>query len=270
MRRAAKGERKDAEKREPLLPDTDYPNPFPWIPGGKVERSEAERSAPAYTAYTVETIPADPPKPVPVGRPFSDPRNRKRIDGRSPIRIGVLDIETTSLNAAYGRVLCAVIKTFDPVEITVFRADDYETWKAGKRSDDKQLVSDLLEYLEDIDVVVAHNGVGFDLPFLRTRSIVNGLPPVNPIKILDPCRLARKQFRFAGNSLASIAMALDTENQKTPLSPQLWARAISDGDQQALDYIVEHCIADVETLEEITFRVRGFVRSIDVLGSWRG
>jgi len=215
-------------------------------------------------------VPAPAPKPVQIGRPFSDPRNRKRIDGRSPIRIGVLDIETTSLNAAYGRVLCAVIKTFDPVEITVFRADEYETWKAGKRSDDKQLVSDLLEYLEDIDVVVAHNGVGFDLPFLRTRSIVNGLPPVNPIKILDPCRLARKQFRFAGNSLASIAMALDTENQKTPLSPQLWARAISDGDQQALDYIVEHCIADVETLEEITFRVRGFVRSIDVLGSWRG
>jgi len=131
-------------------------------------------------------------------------------------------------------------------------------------------VSDLLEALEDIDVVVAHNGVGFDLPFLRTRSIVNGLPPVNPIKILDPCRLARKQFRFSGNSLASIAQALETDHQKMPLAPQFWARAISDGDQEAMDMIVERCVSDVEVLEEITFRVRGFVRSIDVLGSWRG
>src|SRR4029077_2722769 len=68
-----------------------------------------------------------------VGRPFDDPRNNpKHNDARSkggflsPVRVGVIDIETTGLNAGYGVVLCAVIKAYAPDEMKIFRADEYE------------------------------------------------------------------------------------------------------------------------------------------------
>lgn len=201
-------------------------------------------------------------------RNFNDPRNKKKI-GFSPIKIGVVDIETTGLNASFGQILCAVFKTYSPDETKVFRIDNYLPWKEGKRADDSLLVKDILDYMQDIDIIIAHNGSNFDIPMIRTRALIHGYPPVNPIKIIDPVLLARKVFRFHSNSLNSIASMLETESQKTPLSPKLWANVIGNGDTKALQYIVEHCEADVEVLEEVTWRIRKYVKNIDVLGSWR-
>lgn len=212
----------------------------------------------------------------PLGRPLSDPRNnakhnKARSQGGflSPVRIGVIDIETTGLNAGFGVILCAVVKAYAPDERRVFRADEYEPWRQGKRSNDAPLLRDILSYIEDIDVLVAHNGVNFDLPFIRTRAIVHGLPAVNFQKIIDPVKLARQHFRFPGNSLQSISNVIGTHAQKTPLKPETWQRAALDGDGSAMEEIVEHCIEDVEVLEEVCWKIRGYVRQIDNYGSFR-
>jgi uncharacterized protein YprB with RNaseH-like and TPR domain len=211
--------------------------------------------------------------PLPEGRPFDDERNKKRITnkkvGQAPIRIGVFDIETTGLNASFGRVLCAVIKTYDPVHTEIFRADSYDGWNAGRRASDFELVGAILAYIEDIDVLIGHNAVNFDAPFLRTRGLIHGMPHVQPLKIYDPCLQARKQFRFHRNSLAAISEVLETAEKKTPLLPGIWQRAIGDGDKGCLDQIVDHCIADVDTLEEVAWKMRHYIKQIDALGSWR-
>jgi hypothetical protein len=212
----------------------------------------------------------------PAGRPIADPRNNPRHNKArqeggflSPVRIGVIDIETTGLNAGFGVILCAVVKAYAPDELRIFRADDYDPWKQGKRANDGPLLRDILAYTEDIDVLVAHNGVNFDLPFIRTRALVHGLPPVNFQKIIDPVKLARNHFRFPGNSLNSISHVIGTKVDKTPLKPETWQRAALNGDADAMEDIVTHCIFDVEVLEEVCWKIRGYVKQIDTIGSFR-
>ena len=206
------------------------------------------------------------------GRPYSDPRNDKkqRAKDQSPLRVCVFDIEATALNASFGRVLCAVAQFFGPDEEKVWRADDYEPWQRGKRGDDSHLVGAILQGLEDADIIIAHNGTQYDMPFLRTRALVAGLPPVHPMKIVDPVMLARRQFRFHSNRLDSIAKAMGTTNQKTDLDPNLWVAAWADGDKAALDQIVYHCRQDVQTLADFAWGARKYIKAIDSIGSFRG
>lgn len=205
---------------------------------------------------------------MPQGRRFSDERNRKRV-GFSPIRVATFDIETTGLNAAFGRILCACVMTYDPQEIRTFRADEYPSWREGRRSDDHDITAELMAYLEEFDILIAHNGVKYDLPFLRTRALQYGLPPLQPMKIVDPVLSARRQLRLQSNSLDSIAKHLDAPFQKTPLEPRVWARAMMDNDTDAMNLIVEHCIADVQVLDYVAHSMRGYIKTIDSIGSFR-
>jgi uncharacterized protein YprB with RNaseH-like and TPR domain len=214
------------------------------------------------------------------GRPFRDPRNKfsmpaynagvpRRDLDVSPIRVGVFDIEATGLNASFSRMLCVAIHKFAPNERIILRADEYPGWKEGKRASDRELVLDTLKAIDDVDILIAHNGVQYDMPFIRTRALIHGLPPVHPKKIVDPVFLARKVFKFHSNALDAISVTLGTDVQKTKIPPQVWMAAIGDGDKEAMDYIVDHCIKDVDVLTEIAHRFMPYVREINALGSDR-
>lgn len=47
-------------------------------------------------------------------------------------------------------------------------------------ANDKAIVQDLYDLLDEADVVVAHNGKDFDLPIALTRGLVHNLPPPSP------------------------------------------------------------------------------------------
>ncbi|KKL14685.1 hypothetical protein LCGC14_2513240, partial [marine sediment metagenome] len=85
------------------------------------------------------------------------------------ISIATFDIETSNLSADFGRVLCAVVKQVGKKPI-IFRGDTYASWKKGNKYDDSMLVKDIIEELNKHDVLIAHNGMKFDRPFLNTRA----------------------------------------------------------------------------------------------------
>lgn len=212
---------------------------------------------------------------VSTGRPWNDERNTQKLKyderriPRNPLRTCVFDIEATALDASFGRVLCCAIQSYDPPEMKVFRADDYESWRRGLRADDSEIVRDILNYLQSFDIWYAHNGVNYDVPFLRTKAVIHGLPPVEARKVIDPVLLARKRFRFHSNSLDSIASVIGTEFKKSVVAPEAWRRAVGDGDKDSMDYIVDHCVKDVAVLEEVAHKLQGYVQAIDQYGSWR-
>lgn len=240
---------------------------------------KVETGVGAAPAIRFEPMGADVVEPF-TGRPYTDPRNNftlpkpqagnpKRDMLASPIRTCVFDIEATGLDASFGRVLCAVAQFWGPDETKIWRADNYPGWAEGKRCSDRALVEDILKGLDDADIVIAYNGTMYDMPFLRTRAAIQGLPPVHPKKIFDPVWTARRQFRFHSNSMDSVSMMLGTKNQKTPLNPWTWVRAMGDGDKAAMDEIVEHCHADVLVLAETARKLAPYIKSIDVMGSSR-
>lgn len=182
------------------------------------------------------------------------------------MKVGLFDIETTDLSANYGVVLCAVVKEYGREEVVTIRGDDHRNWKV-KRSDDRYVVLRLHDELQKYDVLVAHNGGGFDLPFLNTRLVVHGVSPLPQKMLIDPCRLARWKLRLNSNRLDQLISTFGFDNLKTPVDSGVWLRASLDGDRAAMDFIVDHCVRDVRMLEQVYDKIRPFVVKIDHRGS---
>jgi uncharacterized protein YprB with RNaseH-like and TPR domain len=222
------------------------------------------------TDDVIKRIARESKKPVidarkPIGREFDDLRNIQRYN---PVRVAILDIEATGLNAMFGRVLCACLLFTDEEKVRVYRGDEFPEWKT-QRSNDSGVVGALLADMEDADIIIAHNGLNYDMPMLRTRALAYDMPPVHPKKIIDPVWKARKDLRLPSNGLAMVAEFLGVTVEKTRVAADYWVRAGMDGDAEAMDYIVDHCIKDVYVLEEVAWRLRKHVRVIDNIGSWR-
>ncbi len=183
------------------------------------------------------------------------------------IRIATFDIETTGLSADFGVILCAVVKPQEG-EPVVYRNDEINPDWDNKRSNDRALVKQLRDHLCEFDILIAHNGVRFDVPFIRTRLAKWRLNPMPDIKIVDPCQLARNKLRLSYNSLDKIASYMKV-NSKSPVTGDMWIRAALDGDRRAMDYIVKHCIEDVRTLERIVDGVKPYSTAINAWGSAR-
>lgn len=115
--------------------------------------------------------------------------------------------------------------------------------------EDESLVYKLWDVVEHSDILVAHNASGFDIPLLKTRFILNGLPPMRKVKVIDSLSLV-KEFKFNSNRLDSLCSALDIGRKIETHGMQLWLRCIN-GDMQALQEMLEYNEQDVLLLEEL-------------------
>lgn len=184
----------------------------------------------------------------------------------------VLDIETTQLWADIGVVLCMSYESSEePGVVRTLRTDELnpKDWKRGIRGNDRELVKRANEVIRNHDIVVAHNGRFFDIPFLRTRAMVHRLAPLHDMVIVDPVRIARSKLRFKTNRLDNLLRVLELDDQKTPLNLVTWADVMHNGTVSAMDEIVEHCEADVKALSGLLPLVRPFIRQFDTAGSNR-
>lgn len=184
------------------------------------------------------------------------------------ISTAVFDLETSSLNANEAILLVAVVKSSDS-GMHILRIDDTDapTWNAGLRGNDYNIVRRASDVLANHDVVVAHNGKWFDIPFLRTRLLKHKLPKLPDLKLVDPCDVLRRKFRMKSNSLAAIIDHLALKDKKTPLSMATWLEATLNGNRRAMDDIVKHCIQDVKALDGVFNAVKPYLKMIDDRGS---
>ena len=181
----------------------------------------------------------------------------------------VFDIETTDLEADRGVVLCASFESSRaPGRVKTLRNDRMSPgWAKGVRGDDRALVEAVCDLIRAHDVLVAHNGNRFDLPFLRTRALRWGLAPLREHKIVDPLTVAWRKFKLRSNRLGAISDYLGIPDRKTPLDMSIWADAMLNGSKKAMDLIVAHCEADVRVLSAVLTHVAPFVRVLDDRGS---
>ena len=92
-------------------------------------------------------------------------------------RITVLDIETVSLDpnlgkgaldALSGRIVCIAMLIDDGVRLTEL---------AIAREDETQILTEFWSTIDPTDVLVGHNVLEFDIPFIRQRSWILGIRP---------------------------------------------------------------------------------------------
>lgn len=164
-------------------------------------------------------------------------------------RIVFFDIETFDLAADFGLVMVGCVKD---------RGGSTQTFVAHGDKDERECLLATRAALEDADYVCTYYGTRFDLPYLNTRLLLNDERPVDKIRHIDLYYTARFKLRLNRNRLQNLEEAFQLGTSKTRIVPGIWRRALQ-GDQEALDYIADHCRRDVIILEDAFNKLVGFI-----------
>jgi len=139
----------------------------------------------------------------------------------------------------------------------------------GGREDwlnDRDIAVAIRDYLEDFDIICGWNSKLFDVPVLNGRLARWGERPLRAQMHLDLMYYAGGQFmRIGSKALDSVSKFFDSPNRKTPLSPLIWDKA-DHGDEDAMDLIIEHNVADVFVTRDVYPHLRLGVRTIHRAG----
>ena len=194
------------------------------------------------------------------------PRPKKVVEPVSDARIGFLDIETMpSLGYTWGKWEQNILDFYQDGYLASYgfkiaghrgvkmRAlPDYPNWSTNQM-DDSALASELWEDINSVDIIVAQNGDAFDLPTIRSRWIVLGLPPVRPVQTVDTLKIARSVFRFKSNKLDDMCRELNIGRKLKHTGTNLWLDCMA-GDMTAWHTMVRYNRHDVLLLEELYYR----------------
>ena len=173
------------------------------------------------------------------------------------MRTVILDIESTSLRADTGFLLCVGLKEVGrPPRILGLR-----DFPAQDRDDvltiDSALVKAVKHEIETYDYVLGWNSILFDVPFLNDRLLFSGQLPIQRMFHTDLMYLARLgKSTMTSSRLDWVARKLNLPVTKTALDINTWKRAEAEamlGFTRADNYrkIVEHNRRDLLVTERV-------------------
>ena len=155
-----------------------------------------------------------------------------------------------------GKILC-----FSYAWITAVGASEVQlihmTLDEIKAQDDARICAELWELFNQADAIVAHNSSNFDFPVVKTRCMMNGLPPIPTVKVLDTVLMARKGFRFPSNSLAELAAYLGLPAKIDNGGVKTWID-YQAGVQEAIDHMHYYCNHDTALLVQVYLKLRSY------------
>lgn len=127
--------------------------------------------------------------------------------------------------------------------------------------DDTDLLRKVHYLLNEADIVIAHNGDRFDIKKLKTRFILNGMPPVKRFLTIDTLKVARREFAFTSNTLQYLTDKLvDDEDKRKQKSQKfsgfdLWRECLKDN-EEAWEEMRIYNTLDIISLEQLYLKLR--------------
>lgn len=135
--------------------------------------------------------------------------------------------------------------------------------------DDKDMLKEFIKIAKSSDEMVAHNGDRFDIKKLRTRCVYHRVPMMPKYRTLDTLKKSRGYFAFDSNKLDSIGEYLGVGRKMKHKGFELWVKCLN-GDEEALNNMVEYCQQDVVLLEDIFHAMENYVKPNTHAGVHRG
>ncbi len=129
------------------------------------------------------------------------------------------------------------------------------TW--DKNRDDRTMIEKFLKVAEQADELIAHYGDGFDLPWVRGRCFILGLPPIPKYKTIDTKAWASKYFYFNSNKLDYLSQVMGRKG-KIKTDYEMWRKITLHNDQHELAKMARYNAGDVRELEKVYVRMTGF------------
>ncbi len=174
-------------------------------------------------------------------------------------KILLFDIESTSLKADFGSILCIGYKYLGQSTVYCPSIMDYSGW-AKDPFDDRRLLRDFSKVWNEADMVVGYFSKGFDVKFINARLGAWGMDFLAPAPHVDLFYTVKANLALSRKSLQNVGYHLHLSNEKTPVEGRIWMKA-QQGRVSALHYVIRHCKSDVLILEEAYEILRPLVRT---------
>lgn len=146
-------------------------------------------------------------------------------------------------------ILSFTAKWADKDEIIYFdqsREDNIEN--------DRGLLSELWELLDEADFVIGHNIKKFDLKKINARFILNGFQPPSTYRMIDTLDIAKRIFGFTSNKLEYLTSKLCTKYKKSKHKKfpghELWQACLNKNPEAWIE-MKEYNIFDVLSNQEL-------------------
>lgn len=130
------------------------------------------------------------------------------------------------------------------------------TW--DENQDDRAMLEEFCNIMSRADEIVFHNGDRFDLPWIRSRAMMHGLPPWSEPKSVDTLQWSRRKFYFNSNRLDYLGEIL-TGGGKIKTEYGMWKDILLKQCPKALQKMVRYCKRDVVKLQEVYERLAAYV-----------
>ncbi len=143
---------------------------------------------------------------------------------------------------------------------------DYPGYKAGSR-DDKRLMSDLWELLDQADMVGAHNLDRFDDKKINYRFMVHGFGPPSPYQHIDTLKEARKVAGHDSNKLNELCRVHNIGQKVRTGGHDLWFDCLG-GDMKAWARMKKYNAHDVRLLEPVYLMLRPWMKNHPNIGAY--
>jgi hypothetical protein len=136
---------------------------------------------------------------------------------------------------------------------------DVLTPDEAKAHNDARICKSIWELVDEADIIIAHNGVNFDMKKLNARFMLNGLKPPSPYRIIDTLQAIRQAAGHTSNRLDYLGEIIKGEGKLS--NPKgLWKDCFW-GDAQALLHMEKYNREDVYLLEDVYLFIRPWIKS---------
>jgi RNase_H superfamily len=138
--------------------------------------------------------------------------------------------------------------------------------KAKNLDDDRELLQEVWELLDQADIVITHFGEKFDIPKLFTRFAYHDMNKPSSFRQIDTKKIASTVFSFTSNKLEYLAKFLKVKHKKLTdrkfVGQDLWTGCIK-GVKAAWDEMKLYNERDVIVLQEVYHRLKKWDKKIN-------
>lgn len=136
---------------------------------------------------------------------------------------------------------------------------DYPSYKKDKQND-KLLLKDLWDLLDEADIVIGHNSMKFDCRKVNARFLSHNMTPPSPYRSIDTLKQAKAHFNFTSNKLNDLGVALGVGKKIPTGGFELWRGCLNDN-RKSWALMKKYNKQDVDLLEKIYLKMRPYMKN---------